>query len=176
MLAIRSSGPPAKIYFSFLQKRQSHWTRNSEIQLSPSSRLGRVEIRTLDTMTSLKRAHPSDGTSGNLSSKVYVRTTRAGKVQKIVRELYLRQDIPCSSKLCRICLSNAPTNYHSKREAFLILVAVQELTPIQRNHSFCPLRQQEQNHSQMDTTWSPIPMLSFPGWTSSRLRRHSQMS
>lgn len=66
-------------------------------------------------MTSLKRSLPSDGQTSNLSSKVYVRTTRNGKVQKIVRELYLRQDIPCSSKLCSACLVHAPTNYRSKR-------------------------------------------------------------
>lgn len=69
-------------------------------------------------MTSLKRSLPSDGQASNLSSKVYVRTTRNGKVQKIVRELYLRQDIPCSSKLCSACLKIAPTNYRSKRGFF----------------------------------------------------------
>ncbi|CAG8949520.1 hypothetical protein HYFRA_00007752 [Hymenoscyphus fraxineus] len=59
-------------------------------------------------MTSLKRSLASDPYASNISSKVYVRSTKAGKVQKIVRELYLRQDIPCSSKLCTACLKNAP--------------------------------------------------------------------
>ncbi|KAA8567284.1 hypothetical protein MFRU_007g03200 [Monilinia fructicola] len=59
-------------------------------------------------MTSLKRSIGSDPYSSNISSKVYVRSTKSGKVQKIVRELYLRQDIPCSSKLCDSCLKNAP--------------------------------------------------------------------
>ena len=39
-----------------------------------------------------------------------MRSTKSGKVQKIVRELYLRQDIPCSSKLCSICYSHAPVD------------------------------------------------------------------
>lgn len=59
-------------------------------------------------MTSLKRSFETDPFAANISSKVYVRSTRKGKVQKIVREVYLRQDIPCSSKLCRACLQTAP--------------------------------------------------------------------
>ncbi|KAI0021202.1 mitotic control protein dis3 [Xylariomycetidae sp. FL0641] len=59
-------------------------------------------------MTSLKRSLDTDPLSSNLSSKVYVRSTRSGKVQKIVREVYLRQDIPCSSKLCSGCVASAP--------------------------------------------------------------------
>ena len=61
-------------------------------------------------MTSLKRAQGSDQLAQNISNKVYVRSTRSGKVQKIVREVYLRTDIPCSSNLCRACLSQAPRN------------------------------------------------------------------
>ena len=61
-------------------------------------------------MTSLKRSAATDLHASNISSKVFIRSTRNGKVQKIVRELYLRQDIPCSSKLCTSCLSNAPAN------------------------------------------------------------------
>ncbi|KAI1487262.1 mitotic control protein dis3 [Biscogniauxia mediterranea] len=56
-------------------------------------------------MTSLRR--PRDAES-NISNKVYIRSTKSGKVQKIVREVYLRQDIPCSSKLCTRCLATAP--------------------------------------------------------------------
>ncbi|KAH9903978.1 mitotic control protein dis3 [Xylariomycetidae sp. FL2044] len=59
-------------------------------------------------MTSLKRTTGSDPYASNISSKVYVRSTKSGKVQKIVREVYLRQDIPCASKLCSKCLANAP--------------------------------------------------------------------
>jgi exosome complex exonuclease DIS3/RRP44 len=75
-----------------------------------------IIIEVHENMTSLKRTYPGDGAATNLSSKVYVRTTRSGKVQKIVREVYLRQDIPCSSRLCTVCPSDAPTNYHRKGE------------------------------------------------------------
>ncbi|KAF2804822.1 RNB-domain-containing protein [Mytilinidion resinicola] len=70
-------------------------------------------------MTSLKRSTASDP-STNLSSKVYVRSTRSGKVQKIVRELYLRQDIPCSSRLCSQCLKTAPTDFNNKVAPFVL--------------------------------------------------------
>lgn len=63
---------------------------------------------------SLKRSTAADRGQANISSKVYVRSTKSGKVQKIVRELYLRQDIPCSSNLCRACLEIAPTDYSKK--------------------------------------------------------------
>lgn len=61
-------------------------------------------------MASLKRSQEGDALASNISSKVYVRSTRSGKVQKIVREVYLRTDIPCSSKLCKACLQYAPRN------------------------------------------------------------------
>lgn len=66
-------------------------------------------------MTSLKRTQGVDPNSPNLSSKVYVRSTKSGKVQKIVREVYLRQDIPCSSKLCQKCMVNAPRSSKGER-------------------------------------------------------------
>jgi exosome complex exonuclease DIS3/RRP44 len=59
-------------------------------------------------MTSLKRSLDSHRHASNISDKVFVRSTKNGKVQKIVREVYLRQDIPCSSKLCASCLAVAP--------------------------------------------------------------------
>ncbi|KAI8954395.1 RNB domain-containing protein [Xylaria longipes] len=59
-------------------------------------------------MTSLKRSVNTDPFASNLSNKVYVRSTKSGKVQKIVREIYLRQDIPCSSRLCSACIASAP--------------------------------------------------------------------
>lgn len=61
-------------------------------------------------MTSLKRSLAADPHASNISSKVFVRSTKNGKVQKIVRELYLRQDIPCSSKLCSSCVAIAPAD------------------------------------------------------------------
>ena len=69
-------------------------------------------------MTSLKRTLVVD--DPNLSSKVYVRSTRSGKVRKIVREVYLRRDIPCSSKLCTQCLSTAPRDSNDKPVPFVL--------------------------------------------------------
>ncbi|KAL6878634.1 hypothetical protein J3F83DRAFT_243547 [Trichoderma novae-zelandiae] len=71
-------------------------------------------------MTSLKRAQGSDQLAQNISNKVYVRSTRSGKVQKIVREVYLRTDIPCSSNLCRACLSQAPRNAVNQALPFVL--------------------------------------------------------
>ncbi|KZZ97272.1 Ribonuclease II/R [Ascosphaera apis ARSEF 7405] len=71
-------------------------------------------------MKSLRRAHPSNPNAANVTSKVFVRSTKSGKVQKIVRELYLRQDIPCSSKLCSACLSYAPTDANGNVTPFVL--------------------------------------------------------
>lgn len=70
--------------------------------------LERAHARNTPTMTSLKRSAEADPFASNISSKIFVRSTRKGKVQKIVREVYLRQDIPCSSKICRKCRQIAP--------------------------------------------------------------------
>jgi exosome complex exonuclease DIS3/RRP44 len=70
-------------------------------------------------MASIKRSLESDPLKASISSKVYVRSTKSGKVQKIVREVYLRQDIPCSSKLCYACLKTAPTDSAGRRESFV---------------------------------------------------------
>lgn len=56
-------------------------------------------------MKSLKRSF-GDSTA-NISSKVFIRSLKSGRVQKVVREQYLRKDIPCSSQLCSACASNA---------------------------------------------------------------------
>ena len=61
-------------------------------------------------MSSLKRSHAADLQAPNISSKVFVRSGKNGKVQKIVREVYLRQDIPCSSRLCTRCQAHVPTD------------------------------------------------------------------
>ncbi|CAG9939193.1 unnamed protein product [Clonostachys rosea f. rosea IK726] len=71
-------------------------------------------------MTSLKRSVDSDVFASNISNKTYVRSTRSGKVQKIVREVYLRTDIPCSSKLCKACLSDAPRNAAQEAQPFVL--------------------------------------------------------
>ncbi|KAJ5089506.1 Exosome complex exonuclease dis3 [Penicillium argentinense] len=71
-------------------------------------------------MKSLRRDLPSNPQASNVASKVFVRSTKSGKVQKIVRELYLRQDIPCSSKLCSICPSIAPADANGNIAPFIL--------------------------------------------------------
>ncbi|KAJ5168287.1 Exosome complex exonuclease dis3 [Penicillium canariense] len=71
-------------------------------------------------MKSLRRDVSSNPQAANVTSKVFVRSTKSGKVQKIVRELYLRQDIPCSSKLCSICPSVAPADASGKIAPFVL--------------------------------------------------------
>jgi exosome complex exonuclease DIS3/RRP44 len=67
-------------------------------------------------MATLKRTRNADSASSNITSKVYVRSTKSGKVQKIVREVYLRQDIPCSSKLCHACAKTSPRDAAGRGE------------------------------------------------------------
>lgn len=62
------------------------------------------------TMKSLRRDLSANPQAANVTSKVFVRSTKSGKVQKIVRELYLREDIPCSSRLCSQCPTIAPAD------------------------------------------------------------------
>ncbi|CEO60178.1 Putative VacB and RNase II family 3'-5' exoribonuclease [Penicillium brasilianum] len=71
-------------------------------------------------MKSLRRDVSSNPQAANVTSKVFVRSTKSGKVQKIVRELYLRQDIPCSSKLCSLCPSIAPADANGNIAPFVL--------------------------------------------------------
>ncbi|KAM7194325.1 hypothetical protein V8F33_007314 [Rhypophila sp. PSN 637] len=71
-------------------------------------------------MASLKRSLDRDPLAASISSKVYVRSTKSGKVQKIVREVYLRRDIPCSSKLCQSCLQAAPRDAAGRPIPFVL--------------------------------------------------------
>ncbi|KAL8869894.1 MAG: hypothetical protein Q9174_003928 [Haloplaca sp. 1 TL-2023] len=71
-------------------------------------------------MTSLKRSRELDPYASNIASKVFVRSTKSGKVQKITREVYLRQDIPCSSKICTACLKNAPQDASGNVAPFIL--------------------------------------------------------
>ncbi|KAF2152888.1 RNB-domain-containing protein [Myriangium duriaei CBS 260.36] len=71
-------------------------------------------------MTSLKRSFDATQPGSALAGKTFVRSTRSGKVQKIVREVYLRQDIPCSSRLCSACRSIAPTGFHKRSAPFVL--------------------------------------------------------
>ncbi|KAI7855492.1 exosome complex exonuclease RRP44-like protein [Circinella umbellata] len=43
-----------------------------------------------------------------LRSKSFVKRTRKGNVVKVVKEHYLRDDIPCSSQACTICEQHSP--------------------------------------------------------------------
>ncbi|CAO3667829.1 unnamed protein product [Rhizopus stolonifer] len=43
-----------------------------------------------------------------LRSKSFVKRTRKGNVVKVVKEHYLRDDIPCSSASCRNCTQGTP--------------------------------------------------------------------
>ncbi|CAA21102.1 exosome 3'-5' exoribonuclease subunit Dis3 [Schizosaccharomyces pombe] len=58
----------------------------------------------MSTVSGLKRPQSSEK---NHRDRVFVRATR-GKVQKVVREQYLRNDIPCQSRACPLCRSKLP--------------------------------------------------------------------
>ncbi|EEP80962.1 mitotic control protein dis3 [Uncinocarpus reesii 1704] len=89
-------------------------------------------------MKSLRRNPSSHPHAANVSSKVFVRTTKRGKVQKIVRELYLRQDIPCSSKLCSYCLSYAPTDANDNVTPFVLSERPAGTKAFPRGHYLMP--------------------------------------
>lgn len=67
-------------------------------------------------MKSLKRGLAADPNASNITSKVFIRSTRSGRVQKVVKEQYLRKDIPCSSQICSSCLSTAATDVNGNGE------------------------------------------------------------
>ena len=71
-------------------------------------------------MKSLKRGLASDPNAGNITSKVFLRSTKNGRVQKVVREQYLRKDIPCSSQLCSICNTNAAADANGVVPKFIL--------------------------------------------------------
>ncbi|KAL4743691.1 hypothetical protein BDV11DRAFT_178066 [Aspergillus similis] len=89
-------------------------------------------------MKSLRRDFSSDPSTANVTSKVFVRSTKSGKVQKIVRELYLRQDIPCSSRLCTICPSVAPTDANGNIVPFVLSEQPAGTTAFPRGHYIVP--------------------------------------
>ncbi|WBW71574.1 exosome 3'-5' exoribonuclease subunit Dis3 [Schizosaccharomyces osmophilus] len=60
-------------------------------------------------MSAIGYKRPSSSATKDQKPKVFVRAAR-GKVQKIVRERYLRDDIPCQSKSCPLCISKLPTD------------------------------------------------------------------
>ena len=79
-------------------------------------------------MKSLKRGLAADPNAANISSKVYLRSTKSGRVQKIVREQYLRKDIPCSSQLCRTCASTAAATANGIGECAYSICIIRLLT------------------------------------------------
>ncbi|KAF8245100.1 RNB-domain-containing protein [Wilcoxina mikolae CBS 423.85] len=64
-------------------------------------------------MSSLKRSLADSRSDPGIASKTFLRSSK-GKCVKIVREVYLRQDIPCSSNLCIPCNTSAPVNANGK--------------------------------------------------------------
>ncbi|KAL2850878.1 hypothetical protein BJX68DRAFT_73988 [Aspergillus pseudodeflectus] len=89
-------------------------------------------------MKSLRRDFFSDPHTANVTSKVFVRSTKSGKVQKIVRELYLRQDIPCSSRLCTICPTVAPEDANGNIAPFVLSEQPAGTTAFPRGHYIVP--------------------------------------
>ncbi|OJJ49369.1 hypothetical protein ASPZODRAFT_60114 [Penicilliopsis zonata CBS 506.65] len=89
-------------------------------------------------MKSLRRDFSSNPQAANVSSKVFVRSTKSGKVQKIVRELYLRQDIPCSSKLCSICPATAPADANGNIAPFVLSDRPAGTASFPRGHYLVP--------------------------------------
>jgi hypothetical protein len=109
-------------------------------------------------MKSLRRDLSSNPQAANVTSKVFVRSTKSGKVQKIVRELYLREDIPCSSKLCSQCPTTAPAdaNGNSKDTIHGSIEAIANVKQLRR--SFCLIAPLARQLSPEATTLFPILM------------------
>ncbi|RAH72054.1 exosome catalytic subunit DIS3 [Aspergillus aculeatinus CBS 121060] len=89
-------------------------------------------------MKSLRRDLSSNPQAQNVTSKIFVRSTKSGKVQKIVRELYLRQDIPCSSKLCTVCPSVAPADANGNITPFVLSEQPAGTKAFPRGHYLVP--------------------------------------
>ncbi|RAH45220.1 exosome catalytic subunit DIS3 [Aspergillus brunneoviolaceus CBS 621.78] len=89
-------------------------------------------------MKSLRRDLSSNPQAQNVTSKIFVRSTKSGKVQKIVRELYLRQDIPCSSKLCTVCPSVAPADANGNITPFILSEQPAGTKAFPRGHYLVP--------------------------------------
>jgi exosome complex exonuclease DIS3/RRP44 len=89
-------------------------------------------------MTSLKRSNTSTTSNTTLSSKTYIRTLKSGKVQKVVRELYLRQDIPCSSQLCTTCIDLAPVGFNGKSAPAVLSATPRGTKTVPQGHYLVP--------------------------------------
>ncbi|KAI9882045.1 MAG: DNA-directed RNA polymerase II subunit L [Watsoniomyces obsoletus] len=71
-------------------------------------------------MTSLKRTQAGGPQTSNILSKVFVRNKKSGRAQKVVLEVYLREDIPCSSKLCGLCTPQALADSNNDAIQFVL--------------------------------------------------------
>lgn len=102
--------------------------------------------------------------AANVTSKVFVRSTKSGKVQKIVRELYLREDIPCSSKLCSQCPTVAPADANGNSKELIMAMVKQVVNAKQLRRSSYPIAPPAQQHSREATTLFQIQMRYLMEW------------
>jgi len=109
-------------------------------------------------MKSLRRDLSANPQAANVTSKVFVRSTKSGKVQKIVRELYLREDIPCSSKLCSQCPTIAPADANGNSKGIIhgSIEAIANAKQLRR--SSCLIAPPARQHFPEATTLFPIRM------------------
>ncbi|KAI5803192.1 hypothetical protein EDC01DRAFT_612030 [Geopyxis carbonaria] len=85
-------------------------------------------------MTSLKRSLADSAADTGFASKVFLRSSK-GKCVKIVRELYLRQDIPCSSTLCTQCVL---TESNGKVKPFVLSASPGKTAAYKDGHYIVP--------------------------------------
>lgn len=115
-------------------------------------------------MKSLRRDLSANPQAANVTSKVFVRSTKSGKVQKIVRELYLREDIPCSSKLCSQCPTIAPADANGNSKELIMAMVRQVANAKQLRRSSYPIAPPAQQHSREATTLFQIQMRCLMEW------------
>lgn len=83
------------------------------------------------TVQSLQRKRLSDGLT--VTQKVFVRS-RNGGAQKVVREHYLRKDIPCLSKACESCQDIIVPNANDELPKFVLSATPQELSGLGKHY------------------------------------------
>ncbi|TGZ83054.1 ribonuclease R [Ascodesmis nigricans] len=88
-------------------------------------------------MTSLKRAIVDTSTDSGLANKVFLRSSR-GKCVKVVREIYLRQDIPCSSHLCVPCTADAVPDANGRVKPFILSATPPKTSAYPNGHYLVP--------------------------------------
>ncbi|KAF3901418.1 hypothetical protein AA313_de0210258 [Arthrobotrys entomopaga] len=89
-------------------------------------------------MTSIKRMLADTSSRDAITSKVYIRSAKSGKVTKIVREIYLRTDIPCSSRLCQACPLTVPVDSNGKSRPFVLSEKPAGTSTFQYGHYLMP--------------------------------------